>query len=447
MGSPLCVPTDPNGLLILLTSHVLEGAVISWHVISPSCLTWSQAPALAWIWPLLVVALLAVLAWVFLLRSAVREQTAVFLDRLQRAVREITEYQRTSTELRESEERFRHLAENMRDIVWIVSLDHTKTLFVNSAFEEITGRAKESLYDRPNCLDLVHLDDRSGAVATLFRQVLERYDRDAEFRIVRPDGDVRWLRCRAFSILKEPGRANQVGCIAEDITERRQAEQELRQLSGRLIRLEDEERRRIARELHDSTGQVLAALLMNLGAVQQSAARLGKKARRALAESLDLAKQCSQEVRTVAYLLHPPLLEELGLISALRIFVEGYTRRSGIHVDLEAPADFGRLPQEIELALFRVAQECLTNVHRHSVSPTARVQLAREFDGVRLEVRDEGRGIPPEKLGKAGQVLPGLGVGIAGMQERLRQLGGRLEIASSDRGTTITAIIPHPLEL
>jgi len=447
MGSPPDVRAGLNGYLIFVTSHALSPLVSPWREILPSALASRPMFALAWVLPFLIGALLAVLAWVFALRSAVREQTAVFLERLQGVAREFTEYQRRSDRLRQSEERFRHLAENMRDIVWIVSLDRRKTLFVNTAFEEITGRTKQNLYDRPNCLDLVHPDDRSQAVATLFRQVLEGYDGDAEFRIVRSDGVVRWARCRAFSILKDPKGTSQVGCIAEDATDRKRAEQELRQLSGRLMRLQDEERRRIARELHDSTAQALAALLMNLGAVQRSAARLGKKARQALAESLDLAKQCSQEVRTVSYLLHPPLLEELGLISALRHYVDGYTQRSGIRVELEAPPDFGRLPQEIELALFRVVQECLTNVHRHSGSPTARVRLAREFDGVRLEVRDEGRGIPPEKLGRAGQVLPGLGVGIAGMQERLRQLGGRLGIVSGDRGTTVTAIIPHPLEL
>jgi len=404
---------------------------------------WMELTA-TWIVPFLLGLLIAVLLWVISLRGEVREQTGVFLERLQRVVREFTEYQRKSDELRESEERFRRLAENMRDVVWIVSLDRAQTLFVNTAFEEITGRTKQSLYDRPYCLDLVHPLDRAEAIATLFRQVLENYHRDAEFRIVRADQAVRWLRCRAFSIVRGHEEANQVGCIAEDITERKRAEQELRQLSGKLMRLQDEERRRLARELHDSAGQVLAALQINLGTLAHSASRLGKKAQRALAESLDLARQCSQEVRTVAYLLHPPLLEELGLIPALRHYVEGYTLRSGIQVELDAPRDFPRLSLDIELVIFRTAQESLTNIHRHSGSATAQVRLRRQIGSVRLEVQDHGRGMPAEMLDAAGQILPGLGVGVAGMQERLRQVGGRLEITSSTHGTVVSAMIPLP---
>jgi len=477
------------------------------------------------------------LAWVVFLRRVERKQTAV-LHTLRKEEEKA---------LRESEERFRHLAENMRDIVWIVSLDSRMTLFVNFAFEKITGRTCQSLYDRPNCVDLIHAEDRAQAVATLFKQVLEAYEGEAEFRIVLHGGAIRWMRCRAFSIVQNEGGANQVGCIAEDITERKQAvealqeaemkyraifensmegifrstedgrylaanpalarmygydtlaelissvtnieqqvymdparrkeflrllrqgegvsgfeaqqyrkdgsviqvmataravrdgtgklifyegvvqditerkkaEESLRQVSGRLLRLQDEERRRIARELHDSTAQTLSALIMNLSAIQKSAARLGEKSRQAFAESLALAIQCSREVRTISYLLHPPLLEELGLVSALRHYVDGYTQRSGIRVELEVAPDFNRLPQEIELALFRVVQESLINIHRHSGSSTARVRVMRDSNAVMLEVMDEGRGIPPEMLDRAKRIFPGLGVGIAGMQERL----------------------------
>ena len=397
-----------------------------------------------WAVPFLLCLLLAVLVWVFSLRGVVREQTVVFLERVQRVVREFADYQRKSDALHKSEEKFRRLAENMRDIVWIVSLSGGKTLFVNTAFEKITGRTKQSLYSHPNCLDLIYPGDRAGAIAAFLLQVLANEDRDAEFRIVRPDQAVRWLRCRAFSILRDPSQANQFGFIAEDITDRKGMEQELRQLSGRLMQLQDEERRRIARELHDSAGQALAALQMSLGAVERSSGRLGKKARQALAESVDLARQCSRDVRTAAYLLHPPLLEDLGLVSALRHFLEGYAQRSGIRSEFDAPPDFGRLPREIELAIFRVVQECLTNIHHHSGSPTATVRLRREMRAVRLEVEDQGRGVPREMLDESGNILPGLGVGIAGMQERMHLLGGRLEIRSSGHGTVIVAIIPVP---
>jgi two-component system NarL family sensor kinase len=397
----------------------------------PDSAWWQDMPMVSsTLWFAIVVALVA-LAFVVLIRRPGRK--ASFL---------IWPNQEDSA-LRESEARFRHLAENMRDIAWIVSLDRRKTLFINSAFERITGRTRQSLFDQPECLDLIYAEDRAQAVLTLFRQVLEEYEGDAEFRIVRPDEGLRWLRCRAFSIVKNAGRNSQVGCIAEDITEFKQAQEELRGASARLLRLQDEERRRIARELHDSTAQMLTALMLNLSAVQKSAARLNKKARRAFSESIALARQCAQEVRTLSYLLHPPLLEELGLVSAIRNYVDGFTKRCGIQVDFEVAQDFGRLAQEIELALFRVVQESLTNIHRHSGSARARLRLMRDENTLMLEVTDEGRGMPPEMLGRNKRVLPGLGVGIAGMQERMEQLGGVLETESSRHGTLVRAILRY----
>lgn len=393
---------------------------------------WQDETMVSWTLWFAIVSVLAVLAFVILLRRQGKDHA-----------RSPTVRQKDYRALLESEARFRRLAENMRDIAWIVSLDGPKTLFVNSAFERITGRARQSLYDQPECLDLVYPEDRSQAVVTLFRQVLEKYDGDAEFRIVRPDEALRWLRCRAFSMVEVGGRNRQVGCIAEDITEFKHAEEKLRGASARMSRLQDEERRRIARELHDSTAQLLTALTLNLSAVQKSAARLTKKARRAFSESIALARQCSQEVRTLSYLLHPPLLEELGLVSAIRNYLDGYSKRCGIQVEFEVARDFGRLPQEIELALFRVVQESLTNVYRHSGSSRADVRLMRDESTVMLDVADEGRGMPLEMLGRNKRVLPGLGVGIAGMQERMEQLGGVLETESSRHGTRVRAILRY----
>jgi signal transduction histidine kinase len=184
--------------------------------------------------------------------------------------------------------------------------------------------------------------------------------------------------------------------------------------------------------------------MLNLSAIQKSAVRLNKKTRRAFIESIAIARQCSHEVRTISYLLHPPLLEELGLVSAIRNYLDGYTKRCGIHVDFQVARDFDRLPHEVELAFFRVVQECLTNIHRHSGSSQAHVRLMRDDNTVMLEVADEGRGMPPEMLGRNKRVLPGLGVGIAGMQERMERLGGVLETESSRRGTLVRAILRYP---
>lgn len=216
--------------------------------------------------------------------------------------------------------------------------------------------------------------------------------------------------------------------------------QSLRELSGRLLQLQDDERRRIARELHDSVGQMLTALGINLAAVGTDIERLSKTAK-TVSDSAALIQDLSKEVRTISYLLHPPLLDEAGLASALRWLVEGFAQRSQIRVDLEIPANFGRLARDSEIAIFRMVQECLTNIHRHSQSPTAKIRTTASDGHVRVEVEDHGKGIAPEK--QAEMTSTGTpGVGIRGMRERLRQLGGTLEIESNGKGTLIVAKLP-----
>ncbi len=216
----------------------------------------------------------------------------------------------------------------------------------------------------------------------------------------------------------------------------------LRELSARLMQLQDDERRRIARELHDSVGQLLAALAMNLSAVRNDVERLTETAAM-LSDSETLVQDMSAEVRTISHLLHPPLLDEAGLLSALRWYVEGFSKRSRIKVDLDLPESFGRLPREMETAIFRVVQECLTNIHRHSGSPVAKIKLRRHEHDIRVQIEDKGRGIPRDKqeeMTSSGKV----GVGIRGMRERLRQLGGTLELESGGSGTLVDVQLPIP---
>jgi signal transduction histidine kinase len=228
---------------------------------------------------------------------------------------------------------------------------------------------------------------------------------------------------------------SEMEAIIDDRTE------QLRQLSARVISLQDEERRRIARELHDSAGQYLAAIEMNLSGLKQTP-NLEESLARPISDSLDLANLCTAEIRTISYLLHPPLLDEMGLASALGWYVEGFSERSGIRVDLDYAKDFGRLPREIETVLFRVVQQGLANIHRHSGSHVAKIRMEADAESVRVEICDEGRGIEPEILKSmdAGRRL--MGVGIAGMRERVRVMGGRFSIRSGREGTTIDVTLP-----
>lgn len=224
--------------------------------------------------------------------------------------------------------------------------------------------------------------------------------------------------------------------------EARAREEEYRRLSSRLLTLQDDERRRLARDLHDSTGQRLAVLIMNLDMVERATTALDAPLRRALAESRSLAEECAREVRTFAYLLHPPLLEEAGLLSAVRWYAEGFEKRSGIHVAVEL-GKVGRLPPPIETALFRVVQESLTNVHRHASATTASIRLTVMADVVALEIHDQGHGLGAPLTHQTGVSRPeALGVGIQGMRERIRQLGGTFDVEFTDDGTTVSVGVP-----
>ncbi|HEV3304881.1 MAG TPA: sensor histidine kinase [Candidatus Sulfotelmatobacter sp.] len=222
------------------------------------------------------------------------------------------------------------------------------------------------------------------------------------------------------------------------------ANESLRELSGRLQQMRDEERRRIARELHDGLGQLLAALTMNLAIVQAQTNKLDSAGARAISENASIINQISSEIRTLSHLLHPPLLDVAGLASALRWYVDGFSERSKIEVQLDIPQEFGRLSDEMEIAIFRMVQECLTNIHRHSGGTAAVIRVREEDHRLVVEVQDQGKGIPAEKqveLNSSGRT----GVGFRGMRERLRQLGGTLEIRSDGTGTAVSAILPLDL--
>lgn len=226
--------------------------------------------------------------------------------------------------------------------------------------------------------------------------------------------------------------------INTDITDRKSAEEAARRLSGRILTLQDDERRRIARELHDSLGQYLAALKMHLDMLATS----DNKETELISEAVDIVEQCIKETRTISHLLHPPLLDEAGFGSAARWYVEGFSQRSGIKVSLFLPPAPRRLHREVEIALFRVLQEGLTNVHRHSASSSVEIRVTLSNTQVKMEIQDYGQGIPPSTLAA---LLDGgikASVGVAGMRERARELGGSLQIKSDSTGTILTLILP-----
>src|SRR3984893_11435402 len=218
-------------------------------------------------------------------------------------------------------------------------------------------------------------------------------------------------------------------------------EQELREFSRRLSQSQDDERRRIARELHDSSGQRLAVLAMNLAMFERQTPSSATEIQKMLLGCSSLTKEISDEIRTLSYLLHPPLLDECGLASFLQMYFRGINRREGLEVELKIPLRLERLSEEAELAMFRIVQACLTNIHLHSGSDQATVQIDYVSDGLAITISDHGRGIPSGVLDRS-SVGKGAGVGIVGMKERVKHLGGRLEITTGPHGTQVTAIIP-----
>jgi len=305
----------------------------------------------------------------------------------------------------------------------------------NLAAERIFGYIAEQMMGKMT-MEITPEDRREEAEA-IYQRVRkgERIDHFETVRLSR-NGDQIDVAMSVFPLQDAAGVVTGTSTVIRDIREQKAAERRLRQLSGQLLRVQDEERRRLARELHDSTAQSLAALSVNLSLLSQHGDQLSAEKRASLlADSLTLADGVGRGLRTHAYLLHPPLLEECGLPAALRWLAEGFSKRSGIAVDLNLPSNLERFDPEQELTLFRVVQEGLANVHRHTKSPSACIRLEQRFDEISVEVRDEGGGTP-----HAATEHPG--VGINGMRERLAQLGGSLIVSLNPSGSTIRARIP-----
>jgi signal transduction histidine kinase len=312
----------------------------------------------------------------------------------------------------------------------------------------------------------VHEEDRALVLKAVDQAIATTGRYHSIHRQLRSDGSYGWIESIGKVTYDDERRPVRMMGISIDVSGRKQAEaalrttqsdlerrvQErtadlelaqasLRHLSARLLQIQDEERRRIARELHDSAGQILAALSMTLTPLEMELAGSQSRWADAIGTGMKLVEELSKELRTISHLLHPPMLDEAGLEFALRWYVEGFAERSGIDVVFEFPEDLGRLSRDVETAIFRLIQESLTNIHRHSESRTARIRLWQQGSQLKVEVRDEGKGIPAEAK-KGGSRPPRTGVGIQGMRERIRELGGSFEIQSGTQGTTVLAAVP-----
>lgn len=342
--------------------------------------------------------------------------------------------------LQGADEPYRVLIETMQEGAATLDADGT-VLYANARFGEIMGVGLEKLigFSLPGQLQSADQD-------RLRLLINEGLSKTAKGHISFRDAQGRTLHLHlTLSPLPNYDQSGHhaVCVVATDVTALRENEEILQELSARLLQSQDEERKRISRDLHDSAGQYLAAVQMRLGAIldQIDGSPQAETLRALIDDAQESISECSKEIRTISYLLHPPTLDLAGLGSAIEWYSDGFSERSGIKVDLEVSPSLDRLPQDLELTIYRLVQEGLTNIHRHSGSKWAGIRLVQEPKGITLEIADRGRGMAASSTAKPQAQV---GVGISGIRERVRQLNGQLAIESSPQGTTVRATFPRP---
>ncbi|HLZ40769.1 MAG TPA: response regulator [Candidatus Sulfotelmatobacter sp.] len=362
--------------------------------------------------------------------------------------------------LRKNEQRLRAFVSASADVVFRMNPDWTEMYYLDGKGFIADTKKPSSIW----LSDYIPADDQERVSSVIKQAIQSKSVFQLEHRIFRADGSLGWTSSRAIPLLDEQGEIEEWFGAASDITARKLIEEELREaqtklelrvrerteelervqedlrdLSGKLLLLQDDERRRIARDLHDSAGQLLAVLGMNLDQLEDESKNNVPLAQK-VGEARELVQRVTQEIRTTSYLLHPPLLDESGIPAALKMYVDGLTQRTRLKIALNIPDNFGRLNHEIELTMFRIVQESLTNVIRHSGSETAEIRITRSSDQVTLEIKDQGKGISDENLAALNEFAPG--VGIRGMRERVRHLSGEMKVHSTSPGTTVSIRLP-----
>ena len=361
-----------------------------------------------------------------------------------KVARDITEQQQAERALRESEQRFRVITDASPIMVWMSGTDKLCYYF-SKGWLDFVGRTLEQELGN-GWTENVHPQDFDRCLQIYVSNFDARRPFEMEYRMRHRTGQYRWILDRGVPRYSadEAFEGYVGGCL--DIHDQKEAGEKVRIAEDmtRLMKAQDQERRRIARELHDSAGQTLAVLGINLTQlvrrVESIAPELAGKGR----EIEAMVQQLHREIRTTSYLLHPPLLDEIGLASALSCYVEGLAERSDVAITLDVADNVGRLPSDMELAIFRLIQECLTNIHRHSGSKTALIRIGLEGESIRTQVQDHGKGISPERLLEIQS--HGSGVGIMGIRERIRQFHGEMKIESNGSGTSVIVNIPMPKE-
>jgi signal transduction histidine kinase len=348
----------------------------------------------------------------------------------------------TQWDMLQAKMQLRQMTETLRAILWRANPETLEFTYISKEAESVFGYWIERWYKETNFWKNHTVpEDWELVSATCAEVARDGGPRQFECKMLTAHGEPRLFRILVRKTVL-PGNRDQLNGVMTDITDEKRVEEAARQLSSQLLRLQDQERKKMSRELHDSLGQYLTGLKINLGILDSANGKLDENLRKVVVECMSLVKTCMNEVRDVSSVLHPPMLEELGLASAIRWHAREFGRRSGLKFHLELPEEIEPLSPEVQLALFRIAQECLTNVYKHAQTDSATLRLAHEPQSIVLQVQDHGVGIASERLKSFEFAQSTKELGLRGMRERIHELGGKFEISSNGKGTTIRSSIP-----